>query len=320
MPNGLALVLNQSAFTRIKAAAKTLLITTASMDVSKESIESLQKELSEKRKLFRKEMNRQRMKQKRDDVPTTSKKRKIADDKEEQSNQESFVGAGETSAPVDIEKPARDDIEIIDEDNKVESSESSDESTEDEGEELSKGAFIENKLHFLASELTICQIDANNFTISYKNDTRVFIKSGEYTGRLQTFPSKYSHSILIKKGEVLEHIRNCIEKLLGKNKKLKFFGKTESTCMSVFPITVENSDKAKCLNVSDNGVPKLIPLADLDQKTGIFEVVLQSGKIVKKSKHEYEWKVYIVEARLKDLPAGSEGYFRVCNVPKIRFF
>ncbi|XP_067943765.1 uncharacterized protein [Watersipora subatra] len=142
MPNGLALVLNQSAFTRIKAAAKTLLITTASMDVSKESIESLQKELSEKRKLFRKEMNRQRMKQKRDDVPTTSKKRKIADDKEEQSNQESFVGAGETSAPVDIEKPARDDIEIIDEDNKVESSESSDESTEDEGEELSKESYM----------------------------------------------------------------------------------------------------------------------------------------------------------------------------------
>ena len=200
-------------------------------------------------------------------------------------------------------------------------SDESDASDDDsDNEEMQpKGAHIFNVDNFDKKKLSVQKCDSG-YTVAYDGDTRIYIKSGVYMGDIVTYESKYSHSILVKKGEVLELVRSSVEKLLGKNRSLKFYGKNEASCASFFPETVLNMERKKCISILENETPVLMPITQLSEKNGCFTVVLRPGKISKTKGKEYTWKMSIVEAELKPIPKDYDGYFRKLNEAKLRFF
>ena len=48
--------------------------------------------------------------------------------------------------------------------------------------------------------------------------------------------------------------------------------------------------------------------------------MLKSGKITKKQKREFTWKMTIVEGKIEPIPKDADGYFRKLEKPKISFF
>lgn len=199
-------------------------------------------------------------------------------------------------------------------------SDQSSSSSEDEGEEDVKGTCLNQLQDFNPSKLELIKSGDDCYTLSYENDTRFYVKSGQFIGDFTLYDSKFSKSILLKKGELLEAVREKIEKMLGKKSKVSFYGKNESSCASFFMETVRNADKKKCLNAMENGTPRLIPVEELDEKTGCLTAVLRSGKIVKRQKHEFNWKLSITEILLDPVPKEYEGYFKVAKKPRISFF
>ena len=205
------------------------------------------------------------------------------------------------------------------------SSDSSDEDDGDDAEvdERTKGPSLVTIEDFDSKKLSIVKCEKGSFQVAYDNNTCFFIRSGTFTGEIQTFTQKYCNSILVKKGELLEQVRAKVEKLLGKKSSVNFYGKNESPCGSFFPDCVLNSEKEKCLHVYDNKEEKLIPINQLDKRIGSFTVMLKSGRLTEKKHKEYNWKLTVVEAEIAPIPKQYENWFRkVSQVaqPKCVFF
>lgn len=209
-----------------------------------------------------------------------------------------------------------DDVQSV-----TSSSSKSDDSTsssDESGEEL-QGTCILSPEDFNPKKLELIKSADDCFTLSYNNDTRFYLKSGEFMGEIILYNSKFSKSVLLKKGDLLENVKTKIESLLGKKCKVTFYAKNDSACASFFAETVKNEHKQKCLHVLENKIPKLLPLEDLEEKSGCITAILKSGKIIKQKKYEYAWKLVIVEMEINPLPKGFEGYFKVVKKPKISF-
>ena len=205
----------------------------------------------------------------------------------------------------------------------IDSDSSSSDDSEGEEEERAqdaKGAYIAEKSNFDLSKLSLLKCDEDTYTLTYNNDSRFFLKSGQYMGDIITYEAKFSSSILTKKGDVVEAVRVQAEKLLGKKCTLKFYGKNESVCAAFFPEVVRNNDSQRCLNVLEDGTPELIPLSDLSSKSGCFTVILKSGKIVKTKGKEFTWRMTVVEGELKPLPDQYVGYSRKLDAARVHFF
>lgn len=147
------------------------------------------------------------------------------------------------------------------------------------------------------------------------------MRSGEYVGKIATFEHKFSHCILIKKGELLETVRAAAEKMLGKNHRLNFFGRNDSACTAFYSDTVMNEKKQKCVNVMNHGVGELVEVARLSEMKGCFSVILKAGKIVKKHGKDYTWKLTITECNLDPIPKNYEPNFgKIVSKPEFMFF
>ena len=126
------------------------------------------------------------------------------------------------------------------------------------------------------------------------------------------YPSKFGVGIKVAKGDLLEHIRGCLEKKLNQGSKVLFYGKPECKTMIVFPIT-KTINGEKMFPVNDCGVRETVALSDLEERENPYKIVgvLKSGKITKKpgSKNEYIWKVLLKEIKLSTLSKEEEKYF-----------
>ena len=193
-------------------------------------------------------------------------------------------------------------------------------SSDSEDEPASTGSTLKELPEFDKEKLSVCKVGTDSYNILYNNDSELYLMSGQYLGNIQTFDSKFCSSILVKKGELLESVREQAEKKLGNKIKLSFFGKNDSSCASFFPQASRNLENEKCLNIQNCGVPELIPIDELKDKCGLFTVMLKSGKITKKQKREFTWKMTIVEGKIEPIPKDADGYFRKLEKPKISFF
>ena len=148
-----------------------------------------------------------------------------------------------------------------------------------------------------------------------------YIKSGEFVGDLVVYDSKYSKSILIKKGELIEAVKSAVQKVMGTKYKVSLYCKNEAACSGFFLGTVRNSEKQKCINVLQNGEAVLMPIEKLDKQMGSLTAILRSGKLVKhKKQHTLYWKLTICELQIEPIPKEYEAYFKVAKKPKISFF
>lgn len=185
-----------------------------------------------------------------------------------------------------------------------------------------KGVYLKDIKDFNSKYLQVHITENGSYILSYKGDTRIAIKSGVFMGEIATYDSKYSSSILVKRGELLDQIREKVESLLGKNKSLNFYSKKDSACTAFFAENLSNMQKERCLNICHNGEAKLMTLSELGSmnKPVCWTVVLKSGKIVCKEGSKFNWKLQIVEGHISDIPKDFEGWLKTCEVPKLRYF
>lgn len=179
---------------------------------------------------------------------------------------------------------------------------------------------------------TIQQIDQNLLNVIkdskdkrvvvYNNESRLFMKSDQSFGQLKIFESKFGEkgapSILVKKGDVVEHLRKMIETKAGS--PVKLYAKDESESVGCFVDGVMNCFGEKCINTRVNGVPTLLPLSELGKQIGAFTFILKSKMIKRAEKTgELTWSLSIVEIDISPIPKLYEGYFRVCETPELQF-
>jgi len=66
----------------------------------------------------------------------------------------------------------------------------------------------------------ISKNDNGEFTVSYENNSRLFlIKTGKLTGFLEIYSSKFKVGIKISKGDLIEKIKQAIVKKLANSVK-----------------------------------------------------------------------------------------------------
>lgn len=180
----------------------------------------------------------------------------------------------------------------------------------------SAGEFVEAS-NFDKSKLTVTRIDRDGFIVSYKNDTRLFIESGEYLWTLRTYKGKYSRSVLVKISQTMLAMKNAVSELVGQ--PVYFSTNAEAESIALFTESVTNTANEKCLNVLDHGTPKLIPLGELNQHTGAFKAILKAGKIITQN-NALVWRFSIVEGKISQPLPGSELQFTIAREPTLKFF
>ena len=113
--------------------------------------------------------------------------------------------------------------------------------------------------------------------------------SGQYTGNIQTFDSKCCSSSLVKEEDLLEAVTSS-RKNVREKFKLHFFGKSDFSCLSFFPQITRNMEGKKCISIQNCGVTKFVPIENVNKKCGVFTVILNSEKILKRKRKSLRGK------------------------------
>lgn len=125
--------------------------------------------------------------------------------------------------------------------------------------------------------------------------------------------------ILIKKGILLENIRQALSNQLGV--PLTFYSREDSEVIGCFMDTVMNEKSIRCINAIDNGVERLLPLTKLENRACSFYAILRSRNI-KKSEQTgaLTWSLTVSEMNISKLPPNFSYSDSVTHSkPKLKF-
>ena len=128
----------------------------------------------------------------------------------------------------------------------------------------------------------------------------------------------FHYEYLLEKRELLERGEALLKKM-DKNKSIRVHGSMDSLCVLFYPVVALDDQNVRCVKIKEHGEPKLVSLKEVKTKSGCLTAILKAGKIVKKQKNEYMWKMSIVECELKELPKDYEGYFKKMSKCKMEY-
>lgn len=189
---------------------------------------------------------------------------------------------------------------------------------EQEQDKIPEGDYLANITDIDLSKLSY-YIDKDKYIVTYNHSKQFFMKSGEFIGEFKVYPSTLPKSgpcLYIKKGEIIEEMRNKISKTLAKN--VMFYGKNQSnSLLGCFVDTVTNMDDELCVNAIVNGEKELFPVSNLFNRIAKMSAVLRSG-LIKKSKNDLFWSLTVNEIKIQDVPIDQVPYFKRTE-PNVRF-
>lgn len=165
----------------------------------------------------------------------------------------------------------------------------------DSDSESETGPYLQTPTDFNLKSLKVLADDSKTKLVLYNNSKNLFIKSDCHIGRVYLYERKNkSFSILIKTSEIMNIFRKGLEKRL-KNAKVTFYTREPFTHIYCFFDNVINSSGESCVNCLYDGVPKLLPIANLKDLTCSLSAVLKSTTLKKSSKNEYQWGLRVRE-------------------------
>ena len=178
------------------------------------------------------------------------------------------------------------------------------------------GACLCSPDHFDINNLAIVTDGYDKRYLTYSNDKRVYILSGDTNG-VRMYPSKIPNSapnILVKKSEILETMLSGVENKI--NQSVGFYGKPDSDFVTPFIDVVFNAKKEKCVKAIEDEEEKLIPLNELENKQCSFQAILKSGTIKKSTQMNKElvWGLSLVEMVIKPPTKKSEQFYKKPSV------
>lgn len=189
------------------------------------------------------------------------------------------------------------------------SSSSDDENDNDDVEAESAGVIFSDFSPPLdASKIVIVKSKDNQYEVSYNGDKRIIMQSAKFVGDIQTYEGKFSRSILIRKSDVMNTLKEAVQRQLGKKAVVSFYGNPNSDCFSVFAKTVKK-DGQNAIPVVNRGEEQVIPLTDLETLSPVtMDGLLLSQHLVKEKNHQYLWKLNLISLRVDDPPENYMGY------------
>ena len=179
-----------------------------------------------------------------------------------------------------------------------------------------KGACLCSPEHFKLENLAIVTDGYDKKYLTYTNDKRFYILSGETNG-IHMYPSKLPNgtpNILVKKSKILETILSGVEEKIQKS--VGFYGKPESDYITPFIDVVFNSQREKCVKIVEDEEEKLVSLSELENKQCAFQAILKSGNIKKSTQmnKEFVWGLSLVEMVIKPLTKKVEQTYKKPSV------
>jgi hypothetical protein len=164
--------------------------------------------------------------------------------------------------------------------------------------------------------------DNDKILVTYASNTIIYLKSGEHYGSLKVYESKFGSNgnpcVLIKKGLVLEKLKDYVKQKL--RKQVHFFAKDDSDYLGCFVETVLNENGDRAVSAKVNGKEMMLTIKELSDHTGIIFAILKAKPIKKSDRNdEYVWGFVITELCINPLPENYEGYFVKHSKPSFKF-
>ena len=143
----------------------------------------------------------------------------------------------------------------------------------------------------------------------YNSDTRVFVASDTYEGKIEVRECSGNFQIKVKIGDIVDKVRSALSQKLGK--EVWFYSKMHSpTHLYCFMNTHEGGDGDTRLSVLKDGVPTEMRLSELRDCYYKMTVVLRSGLIKMDSLgSKYTWSLNAYGIKLMTLTRAEIDRF-----------
>lgn len=183
-------------------------------------------------------------------------------------------------------------IDIVSEDDEPKSMQRSTKSIREtvEAQGINKGAFL-SSLSMFKPDLLSVVTGTIGVRAVYNSDTRLFIASDEYRGRIDVRDSNGNFQVKVKIGDLVDRVRSALAQKLGK--EVGFYSKNQApTHLYCFLNTRDGPDGEKRLSVLQDGIAGEIKLSQLKDCYYKMTVVLRSGLIkIDNFGNKYTWSL-----------------------------
>lgn len=129
----------------------------------------------------------------------------------------------------------------------------------------------------------LCSViyEQEHYKLAYNNDTRLYVTSAEWVGKLMVYDRSYHNpQIKVKKSALIQKMQTHISSKVGKEVSL-YSANLQAEYFYPFVCAQKNAKGQQCMNATVNGVAKMIPIEELEEKVYKFKAVLKSGSVKK---------------------------------------
>ena len=159
----------------------------------------------------------------------------------------------------------------------------------------------------------------NKKTIVYNNDSRIFIKSAVFHGKV-VLNKDPNPRMVIKISDTMRAVREGIQIKMGM--RTTFYAKDDATMVGCYIDTVINANGQKCVNCVEDGDIVLMPVDNLANRICSFYAVLQSRGLKVSAKTGFlSWSLSVAELKISGKPEDIEitEFAPGPELPHIRF-